>query len=502
MAASGRNRMDRRSFIESAAAGSAGVAVSAVFPELAAAGAAGARKPNILFILSDQQRWDTVDCYGAPLFPGLTPNLDQMARKGVRFQHAFTPQPVCAPARAVLQTGRYATETGCVRNGIALDREEKTLAHWLGEAGYDTGYIGKWHLGPPASAPDNDFQHAVPAEYRGGYRHWLASNALELTSHSYDGHMFDGNMQRVDFPPNRYRVDCLTDYAIEYLRSRDRTRPFFLFVSYIEPHHQNDHAHFEGPHGSNERFRDFRVPVDLPGSAMAGDWRTEMPDYLGCCHSLDINLGRLRDLLHKMGVADNTLIIYTSDHGCHFRTHEGEYKRSCHDNSIRIPMIVCGPGFAGGKVVRDLVSLIDLPPTVLSAARVAPPAAMRGRALQEAANGTARGWPQEVFVQISEAGIGRAIRTRKWTYAVESPKSSASAAGSRGGAAQPQGRSDVYVEKYLFDVEADPGQHDNLISDPRYAEVRANLSALLKRRMAQAGEKQPKIQPSGTDHDK
>jgi uncharacterized sulfatase len=485
-------RVDRRTFIGGAVAGAAGFAVRAVLPEVSRARAAGSKRPNILFVFSDQQRWDTVDCYGAPLFPALTPNLNQMARTGVRFQRAFTPQPLCGPARSTVQTGRGASETGCVRNGIALNPNEKTLAHWLGEAGYQTGYIGKWHLGPPTENTAAASANAVPPQYQGGYQYWLASNTLEHSSHAYDGYMFDGKMQRVDFPPDRYRVDCLTDYAIEYLRTRGGSQPFFLFVSYLEPHHQNDHKHFEGPRGSKEQFKNYQVPADLPDSPMPGDWREELPDYLGCCHSLDSNLGRLLDQLKRMGAADNTLIIYASDHACHFRTHEGEYKRTCHDNSIRIPMIISGSSFTGGKTIHELVSLIDLPPTILSAAGLTPPSTMRGRALQELVHGRARDWQQEVFVQISEAGIGRAIRTANWTYAVELRNSEQN---EKAGAPQPEG-GEVYVEKYLFDLQSDAAQHHNLVSDPRYNRVRADLCAVLKRRMVLAGEEEPEIRPA------
>ncbi len=490
-------RVSRREFVQAAMAGAIGAAGTAMLPAEAVAAPASSSRPNILVVLSDQQRWDAVDCYGAPLVRGLTPNLDRMARDGVRFQHAFTPQPVCAPARACLQTGRYATEHGVVRNNIPLDPGARTLAHWLGDAGSDTAYIGKWHLGVPGSGTDKGLQYAVPPRYQGGYRYWLASNALEHTSHGYDGFVFDAAMRRVDFPPDRYRVDVLTDYALEYLRSRDAQRPFFLFLSYLEPHHQNDHKHFEGPRGSKERFAAYRVPIDLPDAPMPGDWREEMPDYLGCCHSLDANLGRLREQLRKMGAARNTVLVYTSDHACHFRTHEGEYKRSCHDNSIRVPMIVSGPGFGSRKVIDNLVSLIDLAPTILSAAGVTVPATMRGRALQGLAAGKSRDWPQEVFVQISEAGTGRAIRTRKWTYAVEAPRSRDAEAKRSGAGGVDSESSDLYIEKYLFDLEADPGQHANLVADPRYAATRAELGALLKHRMVLAGEKEPEIRMQG-----
>ncbi|MFX0199389.1 MAG: sulfatase-like hydrolase/transferase, partial [Candidatus Hodarchaeota archaeon] len=271
-------------------------------------------RPNIIFIFSDQQRWDTVNCYGSPLFENLTPNLDQLARKGVRFEYSFTCQPVCGPARSCLQTGKFATETGCFRNGIALPENEKTIAHWLSDAGYEAGYLGKWHLASTSGVPGRNADYRtkpIPQQRRGGYRDfWLASDVLEFTSHSYDGHMFDGDGNKREFPQERYRVDVLTDWALEYIERRKRNKPFFLFISYIEPHHQNDHNQFEGPHGSKRRFAKYNIPGDLRGTK--GDWRKEMPDYLGCCWSLDQNVGRICSKLEQLGIADNTLLIYTS----------------------------------------------------------------------------------------------------------------------------------------------------------------------------------------------
>ncbi|MHC4917939.1 MAG: sulfatase-like hydrolase/transferase, partial [Planctomycetota bacterium] len=302
--------------------------------------------PNILFFFSDQQRWDTCGCYGQPL--EVTPNLDRMAAEGVRFENAFTCQPVCGPARACLQTGHYATATGCFRNNIALRENERTVAHALSEGGYEVGYIGKWHLASTGGLPDrpdlNNREDPVPAEMRGGWKdYWLASDVLEFTSHGFGGHMWDGDGEKVEF--EGYRVDRQTDFVLDYLRARDGKRPWFLFLSYIEPHHQNNHKHYEGPEGSKERFRNFVVPGDLEGTE--GDWREEYPDYLGCCAALDAGLGRIRAELEKLGLAGNTLIVYSSDHGSHFRTRNDEYKRAPHDGCLRIPMVACGPGFRG-----------------------------------------------------------------------------------------------------------------------------------------------------------
>jgi arylsulfatase A-like enzyme len=444
------------------------------------------KQPNIVFMFSDQQRWDTCGCYGQPL--DTTPNLDRLAAEGVRFENAFTCQPVCGPARACLQTGKYATEVGCHTNHRLLPLDEKTLAHHLSAQGYDTAYIGKWHLAScgPRGGADDFRTRPVPPERQGGYDHWLASDTLEYTSHGYDGHMFDKEGNRREFPEGSYRVDAQTDWVIEYLKSRAGEKPFFLFASYLEPHHQNDHHHFEGPHGSKERFKDFVPPGDLLDTE--GDWREEYPDYLGCVHSLDQNLGRIRDTLQELGLADNTLLIYTSDHGSHFCTRNSEYKRSCHDGCIRIPMVLHGPGFTGGDVRRELVSLLHLPPTILNAAapptddRLCPQRIMRERPLQELVSGTAQDWPDEVFVQISESHCGRAVRTRKWKYSVRAPQKSGD-----------EPSSDVYVEDFLYDLEADPHERNNLVADPAFRGIRRELAATLKRRMIQAGEAEPVI---------
>ena len=194
--------------------------------------------PNILFILSDQQRWDTLGCYGQKL--NVTPELDKLASRGVCFEHAFTPQPLCGPARACIQTGKYPTQTGNYRNSIALPETEKTIAHYLSEAGYEIAYIGKWHL---ASTTGKNFQNkdyrtkAVPLNRRGGYNDfWLASDVLEFTSHGYDGCLYNSDMEKVSF--RGYRADCLTDFAIEYIQNRKSSKPFYLFLSFVEPHHQ------------------------------------------------------------------------------------------------------------------------------------------------------------------------------------------------------------------------------------------------------------------------
>ncbi|MFO7945810.1 MAG: sulfatase-like hydrolase/transferase [Armatimonadota bacterium] len=436
-------------------------------------------QPNIIVLFSDQQRWDTMGCYGQSL--DVTPNFDAMAEEGVLFENAFTCQPVCGPARSCLQTGKYGTETGCWRNNIALDLDETTLAHWLSEVGYEVGYIGKWHLastGGPGYEEVNYRTSPIPEERRGGYKdYWLASDVLEFTSHGYDGHMFDADNNQVDFVG--YRVDCQTDFVLDYLRSRDGDSPFFLFVSYIEPHHQNDHNRYEGPIGSKQMFGDFEVPGDLEGTG--GDWRENFADYLGQCWSIDRNYGRIRDCLEELGIADNTLIIYTADHGSHFCTRNREYKRSCHDGCTHIPLLIDGPGFEGGLRTDEMVSLLNIPPTIMRAAGAEIPETMHDRPLQELMDG-ADGWRDDVFMQISESQTGRAVRTKDWKYSVSVP--------------QVQADNDLYYEDFLYDLQADPHERNNLVDDPDYEHIRATMRQRLLDYMEEANEELPEILPA------
>lgn len=443
-------------------------------------------RPNIIFYFSDQQRWDTMGCYGQPL--PVTPNLDRLASEGVCFDHAFTCQPVCGPARACLQSGKYATQTGCYRNAVALPAGEPTLADHFHAAGYQTAYVGKWHLASnrtsyTAPFDEENFEtRAVPPERRGGYRDfWMATDLLEATSHGYDGYVFDGDGKKHEFIG--YRADCINNYAIHYLQNRKTEEPFFLFISQIEPHHQNDHGRFEGPDGSKERFVNFVAPLDLRKGV--GDWETNYPDYLGQCRSLDENVGRLVDTLKEQGLWENTILFYTSDHGSHFCTRNSEYKRSCHDASIHIPLVVVGGPFTGGKAVPELVSLMDLPVTLLDCAGIAKPEGFQGHSLRKLVETPSCDWQDCVFLQVSESEVGRAIRTKDWKYSVVAEED---------GWNCPE--AETYYEQFLYDLNADPDEHTNLVADPHYTAIRAMLAEKLTACMLQAGEIKPIILPA------
>ena len=310
--------------------------------------------PNVVVFFTDQQRWDTTGIHGNPM--GLTPNFDSLASTGTHLYNTFTCQPVCAPARGTMQTGLYATKHGVWRNGLTLDAHITTLADVFNKAGYRTGYIGKWHL------VDDEFG-PVPEELRGGYGDWLASNVLEFTSTPYHTVMYDQDNQEVFLPG--YRVDALTDAAIRYINAH-KSEPFFLFLSFLEPHHQNSLDDYVAPDGYRERYTGGWVPPDL--AALGGSSHQHLAGYYGIVKRLDEALGRLLDALKSLELDEDTIVLFTSDHGSHFKTRNAEYKRSGHDASIRVPTFLTGPGFTGGGKVQQLVSLVDLPPTLLDAA--------------------------------------------------------------------------------------------------------------------------------------
>ena len=430
---------------------------------------------NILLYFSDQQRADTVGCYGQKL--PVTPCLDRLAAEGVRFEWAFSPQPVCGPCRAVFQTGRYPTDTGCFRNDILLPRGVRTLGGCMEEAGYETAYIGKWHLASQRGIADHTVR-AIPEAFRGGYTgFWRAADVLEFTSHGYGGYVFDENNRRIDF--NGYRTDCITDMALDFFDVRDKNKPFFMTVSHIEPHHQNDRGHYEGPYGSKETFRDFELPGDL--KALGGNAAEEYPDYLGQCAALDRNLGRVIDRLKKEGLYEDTVIIYVSDHGSHFGTRNrdahlngsDDCKRTCHDSALRVPLVIRGGPFAGGKTEKRLVSTESLPRTILSLAGMDAGGTMIGEDLCALISSHDPGRPNEVYAQISESRVGRCVRTPDFLYSVYAP-------GKNGWT---EAASDAYADDFLYDLRKDPDELNNLIHDPSYEAIKRELRRKLTRRI-------------------
>ena len=454
-------------------------------------------KPNILVIFPDQQRWDSLGTYGNPM--DLTPNIDTIAEEGVKFEKSFTTQPICGPARSSLQTGLYPENAGVHINGLPLSIKNKTIPQHLADAGYDLGYIGKWHLSGTATEP-------VPLELRGGWNQfWRGIDLLEFSSQPYSGYLWDEEGNKVTFQ-DQYRVDALTDMAIDYIKNRS-SDPFFCFLSYVEPHHQNNMNRFVAPKGYSEKFKNPWIPDDLKG--LPGNWFSELPDYYGMVKRIDENVGRLYNELDQEGILENTLVVYFSDHGCHFKTRNTEYKRSCHESSIRVPLILRGPGVDKTSVVSELVSLIDLPPTLLEIAGEPIPKYMEGRSLKALLDGTTDDWGNEVFVQLSEYQCGRSIRTDRWKYCVIDPDPNPYQ-GEGKSLLHPNKKkvkkdteplispntkqnSEKYVEFQLYDLKSDPSEKINLAGRPEYREIADKLKSRLIQKINRVEGYEPEI---------
>lgn len=458
-------------------------------------------RPNILMICADQFRADFVGANGAN--PTVrTPHLDALCRRGANFQQAVCNQPLCSPSRASFLTGRTATETGVWRLGLELDHSLPTIATLLRQQGYVTAMYGKWHLAstaPPATAspsaalsftggklaPGELGRGLVPSgPKRGGFDDaFEGSNVPEIVSQPYEGNYWDTAGNNIGYK-DVYRPDFITDRSLQFIR-QPHTQPWLLFVSQLEPHQQNDVDLMVPPKRYEDAYTDPFVPHDL--RQLPGNWQSRLPGYYGCVQAIDDCVGRLMDALAATGQLENTVVVFFSDHGCTFRTRLGEYKRSPHDSSLRVPLLFSGPGFAPGTTVDEIVSLIDLTPTLLDAAGVAVPSSMRGKSLLPLQlDSAARSeWPSEAYIQISESICGRAIRTRDWVYCAYDPTVA------RGEAAGSQ----HYTDFALYSVAGDPYEQVNLIGRPEFRQIANQLRERLRKMIVEHGEAEPTITP-------
>ena len=267
-----------------------------------------------------------------------------------------------------------------------------------------------------------------------------------------------------------------------------------MIVSQLEPRFQNDCNCFVAPKGYADRYANPFAPRDL--KFFPGDWQKQLPDYYGCCASIDESVGTILGTLRELGIVENTIVVFLSENGCHFRTHNNEYKRSPHESSIRIPLVIQGPGFNRSMSVPELTCQIDITPTLLQAAGLPIPASMQGRSFLPLLDREVKGWADEVHVQISESQTGRSLRTSQWIYAVVDSRPGQKAAAA----------SDHYEEYQTYNLFDDPHQLLNLAGrrdDPKLVHYLGGLSMKdaatdlrerLLARMLEAGEPQAEIQ--------
>ena len=331
--------------------------------------------PNILVILTDQQRPDTLGCYGSLI--GRTPNIDRIAGSGTRFENAFTTFPVCTPARSSLWTGLYPHSTGIEENVTQVENrlyrvkpKPAILFEEIKKQGYLTGYFGKWHLG----IGDPGF-----------FDRWSGFN-------STGGHWIDG---RQSFQGGTYIPEKQTDELVEFIHwCGHNAQPFLAVISFYTPHN---------PYSAPERFfQRYRGRVPFAG-------------YYAAVEALDFNIGRILDVLEQIDIVSNTLMIFTSDHGETFGYRGVPHKFVCTDDAIRVPFIVAWPGHVQtGAVRRGFIGAQDLMPTVLDCAGIDAPAGLHGRSLRPWFQGTPDVWREAYYVEnrtFRERLPQRALRT-------------------------------------------------------------------------------------------
>lgn len=474
----------RRDFLRSAALTSGAVASAAGTKAVAAPVPIRARAPNVLMICADQFRADFVGANREN--PSVnTPHLDALAARGVNFRQCMSNQPLCSPSRASFLTGRYATETGVWKLGIELDHSLPTLAAEFRKNGYTSNFIGKWHVSQTdLGGGKRQLGWIPPGPSRGGFDDlWEGANVLELVSHPYEGNYWDNEGKNIGFR-DEYRVDFITGRAVQFLEQK-HDNPWLLFLSQLEPHHQNDVDAFPPPKRYEDKYVDPFIPADLRN--LPGNWRSRISGYYGCVQAIDDCIGTLVETLAKTGQLDNTIILFFSDHGCTFRTRLGEYKRSPHEASLRVPFILAGPGFDQSTTIEEVVSLLDLTPTLLDGAGIEPPADMRGKPLKPLVHDPkARlAWDNTAYFQISESICGRGIRTPGWCYCAFDPS-------------VPRGNAEYgkqYQDFALYSLAGDPAEMLNLVGRPEYKEIADLLRAELERRIVAAGEPPVSITP-------
>jgi arylsulfatase A-like enzyme len=223
------------------------------------------------------------------------------------------------------------------------------------------------------------------------------------------------------------------------------------------------------------------MPPDL--ETLRGTAPYHLGGYYGMVRRLDETFGRLMDALRSLDMLDDTVVLFTSDHSCHFKTRNDEYKRSCHESSIRVPTFLTGPGFTGGGEVRALFSTIDVAPTLIDAAGLTIPPDMAGRSILPVVRDPKAPWRDDVFFQISETETGRGVRTKRWKYAVTAPYDDAQAA------------SATYREAFLYDLENDPYELVNLAGMSTFRPVADEMQARLLNWIAEIEGERPTIEP-------
>ncbi len=427
-----------------------------------AAGAAApfdTARPNILFLMPDQHRYHAVRCLGNPDVH--TPHLDQLAAEGMILDHVFANTPVCCPARSVLLTGQYCHRNGMIANDLRLREGSVSFAQTLKDAGYRTGFVGKWHLDGGPREPG----FVPPGPRRHGYEFWAAH---QCSHRHFDNHYFRDTNQPTKL--GKFEAEGWADLGLEFLeQSRTDQRPFYLTIQWGPPHDP-----YKAPATYTQRYDPAKLTMRVNYSAPANQPKPQdIAEYYGMVTALDDQVGRLMAKLDELGLRENTIVLYSSDHGDMLGSQGERLKRKPWEESIRVPGILRWPGRVKPGTRSDVFfTHVDFAPTLLGLAGLKPPPAMQGRDLSgPLALGKGRG-PDSAFFQIfgPYAGDGtaagwRGVRTATHMYA------------------RYQDRPWV-----LYDLQKDPHQLHNLVGDPASSALQAKLDRRLARWMRDTGD--------------
>lgn len=336
---------------------------------------------NVLFLFSDEHQRDALGCYGHALVK--TPNLDELAARGTRFTNAYTSSPICVPARASMATGEYVHKTRCWSNAQAYQGEPISWGHRLQSQGHRVDSIGKLHY--RGKEYDNGFDNELlPLYIRNGLG-WIKGllrdheAVLDCSSYTAEIGPGDSSYTQYDLGVTREACDWLSN-----TKNSNRDKPWALFVSWLRPHYpltcppefyelypldKMDEARFTEPQQQPKHpvVQAIRRNFNYDSNFTPGERQIARASYYGLCSFLDDQVGQVIAALEASGQADNTLIIYTSDHGDHNGNRGLWTKMTLYDESAAVPMIIAGPGMPKSKVVSTLSSLVDIYPTILSA---------------------------------------------------------------------------------------------------------------------------------------
>ena len=452
----------RREFIQAMGGGAAGAALLPIANPAEARGERR-RRPNVIYAFSDEHRWHSMSFADMPQVR--TPNMARLASQGTSFVNAISNYPVCSPHRAILMTGRWPCQQGVTDNNIPLRRQDVTLGETFKAAGYATGYVGKWHLGGRRAEPHGFDQSLI---WTGTGNHWKS------TYHPKEG--------KPVVVKGRYNAAAMTDQAIAFVEQH-KARPFFLMLSWNPPH-----SRFTDPPEAKKALYKAeslpRRPNDRPvkkrrhKALKIGAFGSAWPVYQGYhahVSAIDDELGRLMVKLDELGLTDDTIIVYSSDHGSLLGSHGVGGKRQPFEESIKVPFIIRWPGVvrAGGKP-ENLFGSIDIMPSLSSLAGLSVPASCVGQDFSPLMRGGQGPRPASQFImhiakENASGGVKhpaplfRGVRTERYTYA-------------------------VYPDKpwCLFDNREDPHQMKNLIDDPGHAKVRKESRTMLAEWLKQA----------------